>query len=43
MTAGMVFGPFTSYNFTISANASMLKDALKYDKRSSISSNVEWY
>mgnify|MGYP000475525747 FL=1 len=43
MTAGMVFGPFTSYNFTISANASMLKDALKYDKRSSISSNIEWY
>ncbi len=43
MTAGMVFGPFTSYNFTISANSSMLKDALKYDKRSSYSTNVEWY
>jgi hypothetical protein len=43
MSAGMVFGPFRSYNFTFSANSSMLRDALKYDKRSSISSNIEWY
>ncbi len=43
LTAGMVFGPFTSYNVTLSATSSMLADALKYDKRSSISSNIEWY
>ncbi len=43
MSGGMVFGPFTSYNFTLSANSSMLADALKYDKRSSVSTNVEWY
>lgn len=43
MSCGLVFGRYQSYNFTISANASMLKDALKWDKRSSYSSNVEWY
>lgn len=43
MSCGLVFGSYQSYNFTISANASMLKDALKWDKRSSYSSNVEWY
>lgn len=43
MSCGLVFGTYQSYNFSISANASMLKDALKWDKRSSYSSNVEWY
>lgn len=43
MSCGLVFGAYQSYNFSISANASMLKDALKWDKRSSYSSNVEWY
>ena len=43
MSCGLVFGRYQSYNFSISANASMLKDALKWDKRSSYSSNVEWY
>ncbi len=43
MSCGLVFGRYQSYNFTISANSSMLKDALKWDKRSSYSTNVEWY
>ena len=43
MSCGLVFGRYQSYNFRISANANMLKDALKWDKRSSYSSNVEWY
>lgn len=43
IAAGMTFGPFTSYNITLRANASTLTDALKYDKRSSYSSAVQWY
>lgn len=43
MTCGLVFGPFTSYNFSIRANSSMLTDALKYDKRSNTGSTVNWY
>ncbi len=35
-------GPYKSYNFHISVNASMLSD-LKYDKRSSTSNGVTWY
>ena len=27
MSCGLVFGPFTSYNFSIRANSSMLTDA----------------
>lgn len=43
MSCGIILAPYTSYNFSISANSSMLADALKYDKRSSYSSNIEWY
>lgn len=43
MTCGLVFGPFTSYNFSIRANASMLTDALKWDQRSNTGSAVQWY
>lgn len=43
ITAGMVFGTFTSYNITLRANASTLTDALKYDKRSSYSNTIQWY
>lgn len=43
MSCGLVFGPFTSYNFSIRANSSMLTDALKYDKRSNTGSTVTWY
>lgn len=43
MTCGLVFGPYSSYNFSIRANSSMLADALKWDKRSSANSNIQWY
>ena len=43
MTCGMVFGPFTSYNFSIRALSTMLTDALKWDQRSNTGSAVTWY
>ena len=43
MTCGLVFGPFTSYNFSIRALSSMLADALKWDQRSNTGSAVTWY
>ncbi len=43
ISGGMVFGPFTSYHVTMRANASTLTDALKYDKKSSYSSSIQWY
>lgn len=43
ITAGLVFGTFTSYNITLRAKASTLTDALKYDKKSSYASSVRWY
>lgn len=43
MTCGLVFGPFTSYNFSIRANSAMLTDALKWDQRSNTGSAVTWY
>lgn len=43
MQASVVLAPYTSYHFTFRAKASMLADALKYEKRSSYSSNVQWY
>ena len=43
MSCGIILAPYTSYNFSISANSSMLADALKYDKRSSYSTNIDWY
>ena len=43
MTCGLVFGPFTSYNFSIRALSSMLADALKWDQRSNTGRAVTWY
>ncbi len=43
ISAGFVFGTFTSYHVTMRANASTLTDALKYDKKSSYSSAIQWY
>ena len=43
ISAGFVFGPFTSYHITLRANASTLTDALKYDKKSRYSSSIRWY
>jgi hypothetical protein len=43
MSASIVLSPYTSYNFTFSANASVLADVLKWKKQSSYSSNIEWY
>lgn len=43
ISAGLVFGTFTSYNITLRANASTLTDALKYDKKSSYSNSINWY
>lgn len=43
MTAGVVpFGPYRSYNFSISVKSSLLKD-VKYDKRGNSYSGVPWY
>ena len=43
MSCSMVLKPYTSYNFTIKANSSMLSDLLKVKKRSSYNSYVNWY
>ncbi|MBR4553490.1 MAG: LPS-assembly protein LptD [Bacteroidaceae bacterium] len=43
MSASVVIKPFTSFNFSFRAKANELTDALKWDKRSSYSSNIEWY
>ncbi len=43
INCGLVFGVFTSYHISLRANASTLTDALKYDKRSSYSSSIQWY
>ena len=43
MSCSVVLAPYTSYNFSFRCNASTLTDALKYDKRSSYSSAVQWY
>ena len=43
MSCSMVLRPYTSFNFTFRAKANELTDALKWDKRSSYSSNIEWY
>ena len=43
MSCNVVLAPYTSYNFSFRCNASTLTDALKYDKRSSGSSAVQWY
>ena len=43
MSCGIVLSPYTSFNFSFRATSQMLADALKFDKRSSGSSNVQWY
>lgn len=43
MSCSVVLHPYTSFNFSIRATSAMLADALKFDKRSSASSNIEWY
>ena len=43
ISCGFVFGTYTSYHITLRANASTLTDALKYDKKSSYSSSIQWY
>ena len=43
MSCSMVLKPYTSYNFTVKANSSMLADLLKVKKRSSYNSYVNWY
>ena len=43
MSCGLVFGPFTSYNFSIRALSTMLTDALKWDQRRNTGSAVTWY
>lgn len=43
MSCGIVLAPYTSFNFSFRATSQMLADALKIDKRSSGSSNVDWW
>lgn len=43
MSCSVVISPYTSYNFSFRCNAATLTDALKYDKRSSYTNNVQWY
>ena len=43
MSCSVVLKPYTSYNFTVKANSSMLSDLLKVKKRSSYNSYVNWY
>jgi hypothetical protein len=43
MSCNVVLRPYSSFNFSFRARASELADALKWDKRSSYSSNIEWY
>lgn len=43
MSCGIVLSPYTSFNFSFRATSQMLADALKWDKRSGSTMNVEWY
>ena len=43
MSCSVVLKPYTSYNFSVKANSSMLADLLKIDKRSSYNNYVNWY
>ena len=43
MSASVVLKPYSSFNFTFRARASELADALRWEKRSSYSTNIEWY
>ena len=43
MSCSVVLRPYSSFNFCFRARASELADALKWDKRSGYSNNIEWY
>ncbi|MBR4128287.1 MAG: LPS-assembly protein LptD [Bacteroidaceae bacterium] len=43
MSCNVVLRPYSSFNFCFRARASELADALKWDKRSGYSTNIEWY
>lgn len=43
MSCSIVLKPYTSYNFSIQANSSMVSDLLRVKKRSDTTSNVKWY
>lgn len=43
MSCQVVLMPYTSFNFTFRAKMSTLADVLKWEKRSSYSTNVDWY
>lgn len=43
MSCSIVLRPYSSFNFCFRARASELADALKWDKRSGYSNNIEWY
>ena len=43
MSCSVVLRPYSSFNFTFRARANELADALKWNKRSSYSTNIEWY
>lgn len=43
ISCSMVLKPYTSYNITLRATAAQLADLLKWEKRSSYSSNIDWY
>ena len=43
MSCSMVITPYRSFNFNFQADASALRDVLRWRKQSSYSSNIEWY
>ena len=43
MSCSVVLTPYASYNFSFRCNAATLTDALKYDKRSGNTNQVQWY
>lgn len=43
MSCSMVITPYRSFNFNFQADASSLRDVLRWRKQSSYSSNIEWY
>ena len=43
MSCNIVLRPYSSFNFQFRARAAELADALRYDKRSAYSSNINWY
>lgn len=43
MSCSIVLRPYSSFNFSFRARAAELADALRYEKRSAYSSNIDWY